>query len=98
MVACPALLATPAAPAALALASLFSALEISAKEWFHWEDQGLDEEHYVFASFLYSNNVAREQVLLDNGYDYFQHENAGRALAAAARQFMFPADTDSDHD
>jgi hypothetical protein len=75
VVACPALLAPPAAPAALALAAL-----------------------YVFAAFLYSNNVAREQVLLDAGYDYFQHENAGKTLAAAAHKFMFPAVTDSDHD
>jgi hypothetical protein len=59
---------------------------------------GLDEEHCVFAAVLYRNNVAPEQILLDAGCAYFLHGTVGSALAAAANKFMFPADTDSDHD
>jgi hypothetical protein len=75
-----------------------TASEITAKEKFHGEDQGLDEGHCVFAAVLYRNTVAPEQVLIDAGCDCFQHEKAASALAAAANTFMFPDDNDSDYD
>jgi hypothetical protein len=53
-----------------------------------WAEQGAEQEARVFASILYRNDVAPEQVLLDHGCKGFRDTNAGHALAQAAYKYM----------
>ena len=56
-----------------------------------YKEEGLDPMYCIYAVALAVNDIAPEQVLIDNdlkGNDMFEHPDAGRCLYEAAREYF----------